>query len=288
VNSDDLTEPRGERGAAYACAVAASAAYRGSLVLRDAVLGARSDLRALALTCWDDSFALHGIQPLPTPLPPGPLGMRDVEITTDIGSKHYSPGLGGHGHPRFLWHAAFEPAFPPGVSALTLSATAMPDGAAVTALIPLPHWPPTRREAVARETTGPTQGRTTVDRVGSPLPDQVIALNTDLGVVAQVRRALTVMYRWPAWFLLTVEARGFPMQETKRSASEQAWEMDDDRGNRYLGMDTGGWSGPDSGAHIAFAPGLDPLARELRLSFPDPFGQVGSLTAVVSVPHDGA
>lgn len=273
---------------AYACVVAASAGYRGTLVLRDAVLGARGDLTALALTCWDDSFALHGIQPLPTPLPPGPHGMRDVEITTDVGSRHYSLGLGGHGHPRFLWHAAFEPALPPGVSALTLSATAMPDGAAVIALIPLPYCPPARREAVARETTGPTQRKTTVDRAGSALPDQVVALSTDLGVVAQVRRALTVMYRWPAWFLLTVETPGAPMRKPQRSAFEQAWEMEDDRGNRYLGMSTGGWSGPDSGAHIAFAPGLDPLARELRLSFPDPFGQVRSLTAVVSVPHDGA
>jgi hypothetical protein len=34
----------------------------------------------------------------------------------------------------------------------------MPDGTAITALVPLPHRPPTRREAVARETTGPTQG----------------------------------------------------------------------------------------------------------------------------------
>jgi hypothetical protein len=268
--------------------VAASAGYRGSLVLRDAVIGPPISAKALGLTCWDDSFALHGIQPLPTPLPPGPLGMRDVEMTTDVDSKHHSPGLGGHGHPRFLWHAAFEPALPPGVSALTLSARAVPDRAAVTALIRLPYWPPTRHEAVARETTGPTRGRPPVDRAGAALPDRVVALSADLGVIAQVRRALTVLYCWPAWFLLTIEAPGGPMRATQGSIFERAWEMEDDRGNRYLGMDTGGWRGPDHGAHIAFAPGLDPLARELRLSFPDPFGQAGPLTAVVSVPNDGA
>jgi hypothetical protein len=274
-------------GAAYICAVAGSAGYRGSVALRDAVIELPITARALALTCWADSFALHGIQPLPTSPPPGPLGINDVEITTDTGTKHHSHGLGGHGYPRFLWQAAFEPALPPGVSVLTLSARARADSAVVTALIRLPRWPPTRREAVTRETTGRAQGRPSVDGVGSPLPDRVVALSADLGVIAQVRRALTVLYCWPAWFLLTIEAPGGPTRATQRSDLERAWAMEDDRGNRYLGMDSGGWSGPDNGAHIAFAPGLDPLARELRLSFPDPFGEAGWLTAVVTVPNDG-
>jgi hypothetical protein len=114
----------------------------------------------------------------------------------------------------------------------------------------------------------------------------VVALSADLGVIAQVRRALTVLYCWPAWFLLTIEAPVFPVPVTQRPGHAQAWEMEDDRGNRYLGMNTGGWSGPDNGAHIAFTPGLDPRARQLRLAFPDPFGGAGSLTAVVSVPSD--
>jgi hypothetical protein len=210
--------------------------------------------------------------------------MRDVEITTDIGSTHHSPGLGGHGHPRFLWQAAFEPALVPGVRALTLSARAIADGAAVTALIRLPPWPPVRHDAVARETVGPTPGRPTVDAAGSALPDRVVTLSADLGVIAQVRRALTVLYCWPTWFLLTIEAPGGPLQATQRWSVEAGWEGEDDRGNRYLGMTIGGWSGPDHGAHIALAPGLDPLARELRLFFPDPFGWAGPLTAVVSVP----
>jgi hypothetical protein len=61
--------------------------------------------------------------------------------------------------------------------------------------------------------------------------------------------------------------------------------MEDDRGNGYAGMDTGCWYGPDYSAHIAFAPGLDPQARELRLSFSDPLG-AGHLTAVLAVPED--
>jgi hypothetical protein len=60
-----------------------------------------------------------------------------------------------------------EPAFPAGIITLTLSATATTDTAAITALIRLPHWPPTRHEAVARGATRPTRGRPRVDRVGS-------------------------------------------------------------------------------------------------------------------------
>lgn len=243
---------------------------------------------ALAVTCWDDSFALHGVQPLPTPPPPGPHpGVRDVEITTDAGTKHRGEGAGGHGHPRFLWHTRFEPALPPGITTLTLSATAFMDAAAITALIRLPHWPPSRHEAVARVATRPTRGRPRLDQVGSALPDRVVALSADLGVIADVRRALTVLYCWPTWFLLTIEAPTDALPVTQRAVFEHAWEMEDDRGNTYVGMDTGGWSGRDSGAHVAFAPGLDSQARELRLSFPDPFGRAGQLTAVVAMPEDG-
>lgn len=267
----------------------ATAGYRGSLALRDAVIGPPFAATALALTCWDDSFALHGIQAVPMPLPPGPLGMRDVEITTDVGSHHRAPGLGGHGHPRFLWHAAFEPALPPGVATLTLTGKVVADSAAtITSPIRLPQWPPTRHAAPARETTGLTRASPPVDRAGAILPDWVVAPSADLGIIAHIRRALTVMYCWPTWFLLTIEAPVFQMPVTPQPRHERAWEIEDDRGNRCLGMNTGGWSGPDNGAHIAFTPGLDPRARQLRLAFPDPFGHAGSLTAAVTMPSHAA
>ena len=84
------------------------------------------------------------------------------------------------------------------------------------------------------------------------------------------------------------EVTGNPDRLTPEELHEQAWEIEDDRGNRYLGMNTGGWNGPDNGTHIAFAPGLDPRARQLRLAFPDPFGHAGSLTAAVAVPSHAA
>jgi hypothetical protein len=86
--------------------------------------------------------------------------------------------------------------------------------------------------------------------------------------------------------VLTIEAPGGPLPVRERAAFDYAWVLDDDRGNRYTGMDTGGWSGPNNGAHVAFAPRLDPQARELRLSFFDPFGRAGHLTALVPVPQD--
>jgi hypothetical protein len=61
--------------------------------------------------------------------------------------------------------------------------------------------------------------------------------------------------------------------------------MEDDQGNRYLGHWIGGWSGQDNGAHIGFAPGLDPDARQVRVSFTDPFGRAGQLTTTVAVPN---
>lgn len=195
----------------------------------------------LALTCWDDTFALHELQPLPIRPPRGPLsGMRDVELVTDVGSKHHSPGSGGHGHPRFLWHMTFEPALPARVRTLTLSAMVAPGAATVTVLIRLPRWPPSRCEAVARTATGPMRPRPHLERAGSALPDRVVALSADLGVAADVRRALTMLYCWPSWFLLTVEAPGGPLPVTQRTAVDHAWEMEDDRGNTYAGMDTGG------------------------------------------------
>ena len=129
-------------GAAYARPMAASAGYRGTIALHDAVIPAPISATALAITCWDDSFAMHGIQSLPTPPPPHPLGIGEIEITTDTGSTHHGSGGGGHGHPRFLWDTRFRPALPTGVTTLALSAKAMTDGATVTALIRLPHGPP--------------------------------------------------------------------------------------------------------------------------------------------------
>jgi len=210
--------------------------------------------------------------------------MREVEITTDIGSTHHGSGGGGHGHPRFLWHTLFRPALPTGARTLTLAARTMSERAAVAALIPVPHGP-TRQEATCRETTFAPRARPSIDRAGSAVPDRVVALGADLGVVADVRRVLTVLYCWPAWFLLTIEAPGGPFRSGSRRRFEQAWELADDRANTYAGVYTGGWSGRENGAHIAFAPGLDPQARELRLSFPDPFGRVSQLTAVAIVPE---
>jgi hypothetical protein len=53
-------------------------------------------------------------------------------------------------------------------------------------------------------------------------------------------------------------------------------------------MDTGGWTGRDNGAHVAFAPRLHSQAGELRLSLVDPFDRAGQFTAVVAMPKDGA
>jgi hypothetical protein len=86
---------------------------------------------------------------------------------------------------------------------LALSAKAMTDGATVTALIRLPHGPPTPHEAACRVTTFPSRARPSIDRGGSDLPDRVVALGADLGVIADVRRVLTVSYCWPSSFFLS-------------------------------------------------------------------------------------
>lgn len=108
-------------------------------------------------------------------------GAHAVPRSGPAGTKHRGGGAGGHGHPRFLWHTRFEPALPAGITTLTLSATAFMDAAAITALIRLPHWPPSGHEAVARVATRPTRGRPRFDQVGSALPDRVVALSADLG-----------------------------------------------------------------------------------------------------------
>jgi hypothetical protein len=259
--------------------------YRGTVALRHAVIAPPVDVIALALTCWGDSFIVHGIQPLPTSPPSGPLPpMNRLEATTDTGSVHQSGGGGGHGHPRFLWHVTFEPALPTDIGALTVSSTT--DTGAITTRLQLPHWPPPRHDALT-EAAPSTQihAPRRPDQTGEPLPDRVIPLSADLGVTAGVRRALTSLYCWPSWFLMTVEAGGDPLPIKPEAVQAHSWEMEDDRGNEYLGAWTGGWSGRDNGAHIAFAPGLDPEAGQLRLSFTDPFGRAGRLTTRVTIPN---
>lgn len=258
--------------------------YRGTIALRHALTGPGAEATALALTCWSDSFALHGIEPLPTPPPPWPVVSRaGLEATTDAGSVHHGGGSGGHGVPRFLWHLTFTPALPPDVRTLTLSGRIETGG--ITTRLELPHWPPTRYDALAEATTSPpSRAPRRPAQTGESLPDRVVALSADLGSVAGARCALTSLSCWPSWFMLTVEAVGAALRMHPRESQAHSWEMEDDRGNEYLGAWTGGWSGADSGSHIAFGPGLDPDARQLRLSFTNPFGQAGGLTTVVTVP----
>jgi hypothetical protein len=263
----------------------ASVEYRGTIAFRQVVIGPPVDVTALALTCWGDSFAIHGIQALPTPpagrLPP----LSSLVATTDTGSLHQGGGGGGHGHPRFLWHVTFEPALPSDIGALTLS-----DGTAETAVttrLELAQWPPPRYDATTETSpAAPARAPRRPDEAGEPLPDRVIPLSADLGVVAGVRRALTSLYCWPSWFLMTVEAVGEARQIKPAVIHAQSWEMEDDRGNEYVGAWSGGWSGRDNGVHVAFGPGLDPNARQLRLAFTDPFSQTGRLAAQVTVPSE--
>lgn len=276
----------GTRRATYPCrVVAANAEYRGTVALRQVIMAPPADVTALALTCWEDSFSLHGVQPLPTPLPSGPLPpLGKLVAITDTGSRHQSGGSGGHGHPRFMWHTRFESGLSPATSSLTLSGATGTE--AIQTLIQLPQWPPARFDAPTHTMAAAALPATLrLDRAGRTLPDRVVPLSADLGVIAGIRRALTSLYCWPSWFLMTVEAAGAPLPVTPGVVHKRSWEMEDDQGNRYLGHWIGGWSGQDNGAHIGFAPGLDPEARQVRVSFTDPFGRAGQLNTTVAVPN---
>jgi hypothetical protein len=262
----------------------ASIEFRGTIAIRHEVIGPPANVTALALTSWSDSFIVHGIQALPTPPPSGRVPpMNRLDATTDTGSVHQNGGGGGHGHPRFLWHLTFTPTLASRVGELNLSGTTA-NGAIATRL-QLPHWPPVRHHAPTEEaTSAPRRATRRPDQSGQPLPDRVVPISADLGVIAGVRRALTSLYCWSTWFLMTVEAAGDPLPIKPGAIHEHSWEMEDDRGNEYLGARIGGWSGSDNGVHVAFAPGLDPEARQLRLSFTDPFGRATRLTTLVTMP----
>lgn len=203
--------------------------------------------------------------------------MAQLEATTDVGSVHRGAGAGG-----LLWHVTFEPALPAEIGAVTLSG---PTDTAVPAPVRLPHWPPARYDAFAQTVkTAPRPGTPRHHEADRPLPDRVIALSADLGVTAGVHRAITSLYCWSSWFLMTIEATGDHLSVEPQVVSTHSWEMEDDRRNQYVGAWTGGWSGRDYGAHIAFTPGLDTQARSLQLFFTDPFGRTGDLTTIVEVP----
>jgi hypothetical protein len=260
--------------------------YRGTVALRHDLLGPPDNVTVLALTGWDDSFVVQGIQPLPTPPPSGPLPpIRRLDAVTDTGTRHEGHGSGGHGHPRFLWHATFVPELPLGTRSLTLSGSR--ESAAFTSAVEFPAWPPETHDVPSQLVTAdrPDSAHPYPDRPGEPLPDRVMALNVDLGVVADVRRVLTTLYCWPGWFLLTVEATGAVVERLPPGSTTAPWELRDDRGTHYVGRWIGGWGNGDSGAHVAFNPGLDPNARRLQLSFTDPFTDSGQFTTTIPVPR---
>jgi hypothetical protein len=253
--------------------------------LRRALVGPPDGVTVLAVTAWDHGFALHGVQQLPTPKARELFtDLRLGDAVTDLGTRHEGGGGGGHGHPRFLWHAPFTPALPAEARSLTVSGIA--DGTAFTTVIGLPGWPPATHAALTQAVTtnGAAPGSDRPDEAGTPLPDRVVALSTDLGIVGDVRRVLTTLYCWPGWFLLAIEASGAVVPQQPPDLVPAVWEMHDDQGNRYRGRWRGGWGGADTGAHVAFAPGLDPHARELRLSFPDPFTPSAHLTTLLPLP----
>jgi hypothetical protein len=112
-----------------------------------------------------------------------------------------------------------------------------------------------------------------------------VALNADLGIVADVHRVLRTLYCRPSWLLLTIEATGAIVPREPPALIPAPWEMHDDQRNHYVGRWSGGWGGADTGAHIAFGPGLDPRAHQLHLTFADPFTPSLQLTSVIAVPR---
>jgi hypothetical protein len=191
--------------------------FRGTIAVRHEVIGPPANVTALALTSWSDAFIVHGIQALPTPPPSGRLPpMNRLEATTDTGSVHHSGGGGGHGYPRFLWHPTFTPTLGSNVGALNLSGTTA-NGAIATRL-QLPHWPPARHHAPTEEaTTAPRRATRPPHQPGKPLPDRVVPVSADLGVIAGIRRAITSLYCWSSLFLMTVEGAGDPTANQARS-----------------------------------------------------------------------
>jgi hypothetical protein len=262
------------------------AEYVGTIALRDVPGPPSSPIAALALTAWSDSFVLHGIEALPTPPPTGPIPpWRLGDATSDTEDRHRSRGGGGHGHPRFFWETTFDGALSAAARSLTLSIATGDE--TIDAVVPLPNWPPGRTDAPARVTTDTTSDAPTlVDRGGTTLPDRVIAISADLGVLGGIRRAMTSLYCWPSWFMVTLEARGSIPASCGPMTQLTAWSVEDDRGNRYAGRWTGGWSGRHGGAHGTFTPQLDPMAQRLHVEFDDPFGDAGKLCADVALPMD--
>lgn len=254
--------------------------YRGTVGLSASVLDPPDEVTALAITCWDDRFSLHGVYPRSTPMAEGWPGPRtNIAISTDVGTVHTSDSRGGHGHPRTLWHISFTPTLPAETRALTLSAVT--DDAEVSTTIPLPRWPAAVIDASASPAPPDDGSIHVLHDDGPAAPSHVVPLCADMGVDGDIRRVATHLYCWPSWFMLTVEAAGDHIPMTRESPFNRPWYLEDDRGRRYHGAMRGGWSGADTGVHVVCAPGLDPLARELRLTFTDPFGRSGRLSAVV-------
>lgn len=82
-----------------------------------------------------------------------------------------------------------------------MTLTVSRQGATWTDVVELAAWPPDTHAAPTKPVSldRAVAANPHPDTPGEPLPDHAVALNVDLGVVADVRRVLTSLYCWPDW-----------------------------------------------------------------------------------------
>ena len=267
--------------------------YRGTLAPNVAVPGLPRQMVVTAVDLWTHTIQLRGTEEVDRAAPrwrPAAWG-----LATDLGSTHVFEGGGGG---SLSWEASFAPSLPAGARELRLfvdpegrriaDAGDLPPEPAVT--IALPAASPTVRRAAAVLDPAAEMLRSGFrgDAEGSPVrPTRVLPVATAVdGAGERDMCVLTIDLR-PDWFAVHIGGGGplavdDDLERASRRLLHHGWSAGDDLGGRYAGSGCSTHSGYPWTATATLTPALDPTARELRLTFPHPFGP-GTVTATLDL-----
>lgn len=288
---------------------AGASSYRGTPVLDAPLAHPARGLRLAAIDRWEQLFVLRGIEAPVTTVPR--IGQGWV-VETDRGTVHRSRrgGIGG-GENMWRWEIEFDPPLPDTTTRITVSPGLVgghPVPATTLTVPPVPLARPSVTSGATddRRTPGcwfchPEPGADPPAASGDRCPacraarhgldravrepevprPSVVTISADLGNLAGAHVAVCSLDAWPTWFALTLGGRGDTLANGPGPDLGGRWDIEDDRGNRYAGITTSSFAGASCLASATCAPALDPRARALTLTFPDPFGDAGIVHTTV-------
>ena len=265
--------------------------YGGTLAVNTAVPGRSRELVITAVDVWTHAVVLRGVAEVDRA---EPFWFHSAwGLATDLGSTHSFHGGGGS---SLSWVYRFDPALPAVAKALRIyvgpeqpqheTSRELPPEPALTIDLAAPFS--VRRVAAVFDSAAalPSSGFMG-DVEGSPVrPTRVIPVSTTLHSAGERELCVLNIDVHAEWFGVHIGGGGPLAMGGEADALspllKQNWAAIDDRGGRYVGSGRHSHSGFPWTTMATLTPALDPEARALTLTLPDPFGS-GAVTATVDL-----